>query len=467
MMKFTLGEKSMKPFVISVLLAMHSGMAFAAPEGATVILLRGTAKTQDGKTLALKDIVKPGTTVKTEAKSFVKLLFADQSQMNVGPDTTLKIEPTKPGDPGIVNLVGGQIRAKVTKDLLKGNQDKDKLLIKTKTAAMGIRGTDFNVSFNLLNQVTALITFEGSVAMVKADPNEPPFVALARAGDALQMVGAGQFSGAQPDRDQATIPVKISPAQLESLKANENFAGLGEKSQDKPNAMASPVPPGVDPKSFSSGSEKGLQSSLGALAGSDGPGPVAGGAQEGPPPEGFFNKQTGEYAPRAGGFIDLATGIYLPPPPGSSFDPNTGVFVPPKAAGEFNPATGMYVPPAGVELDPVKGFVADSPSGGPAGSGTAETSAIVAALNFSTDPALAGQTATFTPLFAPTGGDSMLPPPPPPPPGSLPPPPPGGFLPPPPEGPVDDPTCTTCLQDNINQTPTNTNVQFNITVDGI
>lgn len=458
----------MKPLVISILLGLSlsaSSTAWSAPEGATVILIRGTAKTQDGKTLALKDVVRPGTVVKTEPKSFVKLLFADQSQMSVGPDTTLKIEPTKPGDPSLVNLVGGQIRAKVTKDLLKGNDDKEKMLIKTKTAAMGIRGTDFNVSFNSQNNVTALITFEGSVAMVRSEPNIPPLAALQQAGDSVQLVGAGQFSGAQPDRDQATIPVKISPAQLESLKANENFAGLGETTQEKPNAMASPLPPGVDPKNFSSGAEKTIQASMGSLAGTTDTGSANTNAG-GPPPEGFFNAKTGEYAPRAGGFIDLATGLYLPPPPGSSFDPNTGVFVPPKAAGEFNPATGMYVPPKGVELDPVKGFVAEksATAGGPP---PAAASAMVAALNYATNPALAGQTATFTPLFAPTATGTLLPPPPPPPPGSLPPPPPGTGLPPPPESPVDDPTCTTCLQDNIIQTPTNTNVQFNITVDGI
>ncbi len=462
----------MKPLVISVLLGLSfaaflpgANLAFAAPEGATVILVRGTAKTQDGKTLALKDVVRPGSVVKTEPKSFVKLLFADQSQMSVGPDTTLKIEPTKPGDPSLVNLVGGQIRAKVTKDLLKGNEDKEKMLIKTKTAAMGIRGTDFNVSFNSLNGVTALITFEGSVAMVRSEPNIPPLAALQRAGDSIQLVGAGQFSGAQPDREQASVPVKISPAQLESLKANENFAGLGEAAREKPNALASPLPPGVDPKNFSSGAEKTIQSAMGSLAGTTDTGSANTNAG-GPPPEGFFNAKTGEYAPRAGGFIDLATGLYLPPPPGSSFDPNTGVFVPPKAAGEFNPATGMYVPPKGVELDPVKGFVAETTAtaGAPP---PATATAIVAALNYSTSPTLAGQTATFTPLFAPTGGDTILPPPPPPPPGSLPPPPPGSFLPPPPEEPVDDPTCTTCLQDNIQQNPTNTNVQFNITVDGI
>jgi hypothetical protein len=461
--------KSMKPLLFCLFFSIGIS-AHAAPEGATVILIRGTVKTSDGKVLALKDTVKPGTTVKTEAKSFVKLLFADQSSMNVGPDTTLKIESTKPGDPSLVNLVGGQIRAKVTKDLLKGNEEKEKLLIKTKTAAMGIRGTDFTVSFNNRNQVTTLITFEGSVAMIKADPTESPMAALARAGDNVQMVGAGQFSGAQPDRDQASIPVKISPAQMESLKGNENFTGLGEKSNDKPASMASPIPPGVDPKNFSSGAEKSLQSSLGNLAGNAGDSrPTDSSAAGGPPPEGFYNAKTGEYAPRAGGFIDLATGLYLPPPPGSTFDANTGVFVPPKAAGEFNPATGMYVPPRGVELDPVKGFVAERTAGGFNDSSAPPPAAmaLINALNFSTSPELAGQTATFTPLFSPTVDGDMMPPPPPPLPGALPPPPPGGMLPPPPEEPIDDPTCTTCLLDNILQTPTNTNVQFNLTVDEI
>jgi len=107
----------MKPIFIAV--ALFFPMVGLGADGGTVILVRGSAKTDAGKTLALKDVVTPGTTVKTESKSFVKLLFADQTQMNIGPDTTLKLEQTRAGDPGLVNLVGGQIRAKVTKDLLK------------------------------------------------------------------------------------------------------------------------------------------------------------------------------------------------------------------------------------------------------------------------------------------------------------------------------------------------------------
>ena len=206
------------------------------------------------------DKVSAGSTVITGQRSFVRLLFPDNTQLNIGPDTTMRIEPSKPGEASIVSLVGGQIRAKVTKDPLlnQGNSGaKEKMVIKTKTAAMGIRGTDFNVSFNPQNNITALITFEGNVAMTRLDPGTNPFSAL-QSGRGVQSVGAGQFSGVQPDLPQASIPVKISPSQLETLKGNDSFQGLGESAK-KQDIGASPVPPGVDPKGFASGSERALQ----------------------------------------------------------------------------------------------------------------------------------------------------------------------------------------------------------------
>lgn len=433
MLKFLVNMK-----LLAILLGLGIPSISFAAAGGTVILLRGTAKVDGGKTLALKDSVRPGNTIKTEAKSFVKILFADQTTMNIGPDTTLKIEETKAGDPSLVNLVGGQIRAKVTKDLLQGDKggSPEKMMIKTKTAAMGIRGTDFSVSFNAQNQVTALITFEGNVAIARAEAGQD--VAAALSSGNVQSVGPGQFSGAQPDLAQASTPVKISPTQLESLKANESFQGVGEKAAQKADTLSSPIPPGVNAIAFSSA-------------------PVQAASGSGPPPEGFFDPNTGAYAPRAGGFIDLNSGRYIPPPPGSSFDPNTGVYVPPKAAGQIDPVTGMYVPPKGVELDPVKGFVPEKGAAAP----PAQAQALATALNFAVRPDNAGKQVSFDKLFTPNAaGAPALPPPPPPPPGTFDP----SKLPPPIEEPVDDPTCPSCILDNIQQNPLNTNVQFNITV---
>ena len=427
----------MKPWF---LLALLSTPAFAA-DGATVILLRGTAKTSAGKELQLKDEVPPGTTITTSPKSFVKLLFRDQTQMNIGPASTLKIEATRAGEASLVNLMAGQLRAKVTKDPLRdpSGQPKEKMVVKTRTAAMGIRGTDFNVSYNPNNGITALVTYEGNVAMARLRDGEHPLQALRQPGF-VQSVSAGQFSGAQYDRPVASVPVRISPVQFEALKGNDAFAGLGEKPVQKAESFASPIPPGVDPKSFASATP------------AEGRVP----ANNSAPAEGYYNPASGAYAPRAGGYLDLNSGRYVPPPAGSSFDANTGVYVPPKAMGEVDTRTGMYVPPKGVELDPVKGFV---PEAATTGARTPSSSAAVnaaAALNYVTKPENSGKAVSFEKIFVPGGAPALPPPPPPPPPVAA-------DLPPAPKGPIDDPYCPTCIKDNVQTTPTETRVNFKIT----
>jgi hypothetical protein len=492
----------MRPFCIflSAGCGLLAGIqAHAAIGAATVVVMRGTAKTSDGKAIAERDKVNPGTTVITSARSFVRLLFPDQTQLNVGPDTTMKIETEKAGDASIVDLVGGQIRAKVTKDPMAnhdGGPIKEKMVVKTKTAAMGIRGTDFNVSFNEKNNITALITFEGNVAMAKLDGKSGGALAALHQDKGVQSVGAGQFSGVTPDQAQASVPVKISPAQLETLKGNSEFKGMGAK-QEKQAVMASPVPPGVDPKGFSSGAEQSLKA---AVSGAVGEGKLANAmadshrgeapaAKTQAPPEGFLNKKTGEYAPRAGGFIDLASGRYVPPPAGSSFDANTGVFVPPRAMGSVDPATGMYVPPKGVDLDPVKGFVAEAK---PASAGTtsvagaavdsartpsslapppsAAVASLVTAMNTQSTPEASTKQVTMDSSFSGGGsavsGGAFAAPSLPPPPSAPPPPPPRNA------DPITDrPVSNNCATDNscggvgpIAAPNTGTGVNFHINV---
>ena len=75
----------------------------------------------------------------------------------------------------------------------------------------------------------------------------------------------------------------------------------------------------------------------------------------GPPkfasPEETINLASGEITLRAGGFIDVNTGNYLPPPKDSTFDPVSNVFIPPASSGRFDPSTGNFIPPEGFTLD--------------------------------------------------------------------------------------------------------------------
>ncbi len=147
-----------------------SSLAYASADVAKVIIVRGTAmaKNPDGSVQQIKQGMwfKEGTQVKTEDRSFVKLLFIDKSQMNLGPNSQMKIDTFPESDAGIVTLVKGQLRSKVSKNYMQmDKKNKSKLFIKTKTAAMGVRGTDFQVNYNPENDFTSLVTFEGAVAM--------------------------------------------------------------------------------------------------------------------------------------------------------------------------------------------------------------------------------------------------------------------------------------------------------------
>jgi len=358
-------------------LILSSSPTFAAEKVGTAVISRGkvVVKTAQGSS-ALKagSPVHEGDYLMTGPDGALKVILTDQSELSLGPDTTVRAERgAKAESPAAISVIKGQFRAKVLKDLLKANDKGSRLrmTIRTKSATMGVRGTDFSVIFNGENQVTSLVTFEGGVAMVKNEEDRPPtsFDAVADLlkSDQAVVVTEGNFSTANPASDQTTVPTKISPAQFEALKASSltaPTAGVVPPLAGAPFKSFNLLPPGVDPKSFV-GTGTSLTNALERVVSSEElknavkdrvPSDEFGGGKN-PPPEGFYDASTGKSAPPAGGFLDLRTGIYVPPPPGSAFDPNTGVYVASGTVGGFDPKSGAYVPPKGSELDPIRGFV--------------------------------------------------------------------------------------------------------------
>lgn len=377
-------------FLLSLVLI--PGDAFGADQGAAkVIIARGKVVALiNGKPIVVKrgTWLPEGAEVQTEKKSFAKLLFIDKSTMNVGPESQMKIDSFPKKEAGIITLVKGQVRSKVTKNYMDmSDKDKSKLFIKTKTAAMGVRGTDFQVSFNPINLATSLVTFEGAVAMAKLMDGNLPSRGMQRSlekmvsSPAAVMVRRGQYSGSSPKLKQATIPIKISPVQLETLEKNDT-PGMAQEQQgssvsNKPaKKFRSVVPPGMDSKivandassvdkvmadTVGSGTVKVIEKQVAAEIG-----PV--GAT--PPPEGSVNLATGAIAPTAGGFVDLGTALYIPPPEGSTFDANAGVYVPPADLGRVDPVTGDFVndnfdlnPDGGWSEKPPEGTIVDNNNG--------------------------------------------------------------------------------------------------------
>jgi len=333
---------------------------YGADKAARAIIVKGNVQyTVNGKSAKVKrnQWLPEGAQVETSKGSFAKLLFIDRSSINVGPDSKMKIETFPKNKAGIISLVKGKIRSKVSKNYMDNKEtDKSKLFIKTKTAAMGVRGTDFQVSFNEVNNATSLVTFEGAVAMGQINGELSGFnqnvLENIVSSTAAVMVRRGQFSGASPRQEKVTAPTKISPVQLETMEKNE-VPGLKSASSQDSGPSHSPraevakgsgktyrsiVPPGMDAKAVANTASS-LGNAISKVAGPEAAPVVAAVA---PPPAAENAVNLDHVAPKAGGFVDINTAQYIPPPPGSTFDANAGVYIPPTEVGYVDPATGDY-----------------------------------------------------------------------------------------------------------------------------
>lgn len=367
-----------------VILAGVAAQSSAADVGGKVVSLQGQVTKEHDRSpsvaLTVGSIINAGDTIRTAANSSVKLVLKDATEMNIGPQSQFKVEDLGNAErPGVFSMMYGALRAKVSKSV---NGD-IKAVIKTKSSTMGVRGTDFQAISNPQTQTTSLVTFEGAVAMTKADPGVSVSQMVANLTDTSLSVtvSQGQFAGVSNSQQQPSVPVKISPAQLETLKSNSNTASSSNSNATATNAQSSaagagtqnvgaaaatkilsPIPPGIDAK-LVSGSTSDLQRAASATLGSTTSTLLSASLSQqskqaaAAPAEGSYNAATGQAAPPAGGFVDLKTGVYVPPPPGSAYDPVAGVYIPPASMGSFNSQTGNYVPPAGLALDAVKGFV--------------------------------------------------------------------------------------------------------------
>src|SRR5687767_5827091 len=98
-------------FVFVSFMSLSFAQGGEAPKVAVASMLRGDVDLLIlGKTIKLKkdDWVREGSVVKTADKSFVKLVFIDKSQMNIGPNSEMKIAKFSGNESGIIDLVKGK-----------------------------------------------------------------------------------------------------------------------------------------------------------------------------------------------------------------------------------------------------------------------------------------------------------------------------------------------------------------------
>lgn len=331
----------MKTFIILfVFFVLGLTPALAQKKVAVVKLLKGDVDLLTmGKTTKLKadQWVEEGDVVKTAAKSFVKLVFLDKSQMSIGPQSEMKIEKFSGKDSSVMELVKGKIRSQVTKDYLQiEDKNKSKLFIKTSNAVMGVRGTDFTIASN--GKATSVVLFEGEVVFNRLDKRNLSSAALERIVDQGVRLVPGEFSVVE-HKLEPTVPAILNPQQREKMEKNDSFEDKGDK-EYKEKSFKSVVPEGLSGEVVSSESQTLKKEVLHDVDRKV----EKGGAGD---PNGFVQGE--KMKPANGSFLHVDTGIIVPPAPDSVLDKNTNTYVAGSGNGTVAP-NGDYLPPKNITI---------------------------------------------------------------------------------------------------------------------
>lgn len=303
----------------------------------------------------MNDQLSEDSSIVTYRRSFIRIMFDDGSTVSLGPKSKIVVSKMNKKGKGILTLLKGQLRSKV-----RGTDKKSKnhkLLIKTRTAALGVRGTEFQTIFNPENNITNLLTYKGEVAIAKVETaprtvksyensahkigtqklskteeiqlknklNEKMESALQSKNSVV--VKSGQFAGTLDSVKKATLPVNISPVQLDSLYANTELVKK-PKSKVKLSKLGD-----LKKKKF-----------------------ILKTVKQEIPPEGVNDAVSGDFAQKSGGFIDIESGLYIPPEKSSVFSQEKNVYIA-QNVGNFDVQTGEYFAPKGLALKAGHGFV--------------------------------------------------------------------------------------------------------------
>jgi hypothetical protein len=250
--------------IFTLLSILLTSLSLAEVGGvARVILIQGEViATVQGKSAALKkdDWLSEGTQVKTSNRSFAKLIFIDKSTMNIGPKSEIMINQFPKDKAGIISLNKGQIRSKVTKDYMgmEKADNKSKLFIKTKTAAMGIRGTEFIAGYDEKTGYSTLDVLEGAVAMAKLDEFEMKDIkqfdqkVLEKAVSSPQavLVKDGFKADVSKNLPKPSEPQKIPKEEVKKMESDEKMM------KEKVSEGNASLPPGVNANQFKNDSKE-------------------------------------------------------------------------------------------------------------------------------------------------------------------------------------------------------------------
>jgi hypothetical protein len=168
----------------------------AAQEIGTVASLEGSAELGsegDWRSVAISSPVYLGDTLRTGQPGRVRIVFQDDSVLNVGDDSEVVVDeqvfdPEDGSYRSALRLLRGKVRALVSDYYRSPGAEYE---VETATAVAGVRGTEFLVAFDAIAQRTEVIGIVGRVAVngLQGRAEEEVFIT---AGDVTSVASGGR-----------------------------------------------------------------------------------------------------------------------------------------------------------------------------------------------------------------------------------------------------------------------------------
>jgi len=195
--------------IFTSFLFSHASLAAESPAkpvaSAKVEKLMGKVR-YNGKELHEGDVLKTNGLMVTEKGSFVRLHMEIWStSIVIGPNTKMDLDLTSPKDaaPKRYQLLNGLCRwiSKMKSDQMKGGH------VFTKSASMGVRGTDFEIQAREETGETEVIVFDGKVLLKST------------LADSEALIEKGQWGGVGGKFGNTIAkPIDLPPAALQQAK---------------------------------------------------------------------------------------------------------------------------------------------------------------------------------------------------------------------------------------------------------
>lgn len=232
----------MRVFALIILAVLFAPFSLAEAACGKFLVVKGAvqvnfAKEKRSDRARVGTEVCAGDSISAGADSRAKIRMVDNNELNISPDTVMKIaaydyKPEENKKKVLLDVLKGKVRSTVKQ---KYDGQANTFQVKTKAAVAGVRGTDFIASYDPKMGKFEVVTFEGRVEVGKFNQDGRLMPEVAVGAGMMTEVLTGQSAEAPKAVPASELKQLDSSSQASMPSPNANENARNSPSQKEPN----------------------------------------------------------------------------------------------------------------------------------------------------------------------------------------------------------------------------------------